>query len=108
MDLRRPDPDQLLARVVADEAEEQRGKLKVFLGGAPGVGKTYAMLSAARELGKQGVDIVGGGGETHGRKETEALLAGLEVLPRQRIEYREQVREEMDLDALLRRRPRLS
>lgn len=108
MDLRRPDPDQLLARVVADEAEEHRGKLKVFLGAAPGVGKTYAMLSAARELRKQGADIVVGVVETHGRRETEALLTGLEVLPRQRIEYREQVREEMDLDALLRRRPRLA
>jgi len=108
MDARRPDPDQLLARVVADEAEEHRGKLKVFLGAAPGVGKTYAMLSAARELRKQGVDIVVGVVETHGRRETESLLAGLEVLPRQRIEYREQARDEMDLDALLRRRPALA
>ena len=108
MDIRRPDPDQLLARVVADEAELRRGKLKVFLGAAPGVGKTYAMLNAARELHKQGVDVVVGVVETHGRKETEALLAGLEVLPRQRIEYRERAREEMDLDALLRRRPALA
>lgn len=108
MDARRPDPDQLLARVVADEAEAHLGKLKVFLGAAPGVGKTYAMLSAARELRKQGVDVVAGVVETHGRRETEALLAGLEVIPRQRIEYREQVREEMDLDALLRRRPALA
>ena len=108
MDACRPDPDQLLARVVADEAEERLGKLKVFLGAAPGVGKTYAMLSAARELRKQGVDIVAGVVETHGRRETEALLAGLEVVPRRRIDYREQVREEMDLDALLRRRPALA
>jgi two-component system sensor histidine kinase KdpD len=108
MDVRRPDPDLLLARVVAEEAEQQHGKLKVFLGAAPGVGKTYAMLNAARELSKQGVDIVVGVVETHGRKETEALLAGLEVLPRQRIEYRGRAREEMDLDALLRRRPTLA
>jgi len=108
MEVRRPDPDRLLARVVADEAEQRLGKLKVFLGAAPGVGKTYAMLCAARELRKQGVDVVVGVVETHGRQETGALLAGLEVLPRQRIDYRDRAREEMDLDALLRRRPALA
>ena len=105
MELRRPDPDRLLARVAADEVRARRGKLKLFLGAAPGVGKTYAMLGAARELRKQGVDLVVGVVETHGRQETEAMLEGLEVLPRQRIEYRGRTLEELDLDALLRRRP---
>jgi two-component system sensor histidine kinase KdpD len=105
MDDRRPDPDRLLARVAAEEVRARRGKLKVFLGAAPGVGKTYAMLGAARELRKQGVDLVVGLVETHGRQETEAMLEGLDVLPRRRIEYRGRTLEELDLDALLRRRP---
>lgn len=87
------------------QRERQRAALKVFLGAAPGVGKTYAMLSAARELKRRGVDAVVGVVETHGRAETAALLEGLEVLPRRRIEYRERVLDELDLDALLARRP---
>ena len=86
------------------------GRLTLFLGAAPGVGKTYAMLSRARELAKQGVDVVVGLVETHGRVETQALLEGLELLPRIRSEYmpsngQVRVLEELDLDAMLARRP---
>ena len=84
---------------------QQRGRLKVYLGFAPGVGKTYEMLQEAHRLKKQGVDVVAGVVETHGRAETAALLAGLEVVPRRRIEYHGVVLEEMDLDAVLARRP---
>ena len=90
---------------------EGAGRLTVFLGAAPGVGKTYAMLSRARELRKQGVDVVVGIVETHGRGETAALVEGLEVLPRKRIDYvpatggTGRTLEEMDIDALLARRP---
>ena len=108
MEPARPDPDALLARVVAQEEKERRGKLKVFLGAAPGVGKTYAMLGAARELSRQGVDVVVGIVETRGRPETEILLQGLEVLPRQRLPYKGRVLEELDLDALLSRRPQVA
>src|ERR1044072_5853602 len=77
---RRPDPDRLLAHVTAVEAQEQRGNLKVFLGAAPGVGKTFAMLNAAHELRRQKVEVVVGIVETHGRAETQALVEGLEAL----------------------------
>ncbi|MFO6420889.1 ATP-binding protein [Hylemonella sp. W303a] len=83
------------------------GRLTVFLGAAPGVGKTYAMLSRARELQKQGVDVVIGLVETHGRVETAALLDGLEVIPRRRVDYQGRWLEEMDIDAVLARRPRV-
>src|ERR1700690_509722 len=96
---RRPDPDALLAQA----GREARGRLWVFLGAAPGVGKTYAMLSRARALKRDGVDIVVGFVETHGRSETAALLEGLEVLPRRAVSYRGQTIEEFDLDAALRR-----
>src|SRR5262245_22970828 len=102
---RRPDPDSVLAHVAAEEAAGRGGRLKVFLGAAPGVGKTFAMLNAARELRRQGVDVVAGIVETHGRAETEALLAGLEIVPRRKLEYREREFEELDLDGLLGRRP---
>jgi len=108
MEQRRPDPDVLLARVAAAEEQERRGKLKVFLGAAPGVGKTFAMLNAAHELRRQGKDVVVGLVETHGRAETEALVSGLEVLPRQRLDYKGKTLEELDLDALLRRRPQVA
>ena len=108
MEPTRPDPDALLARVVAEEARERGGKLKVFLGAAPGVGKTFAMLDAARQLRQQGVDVVVGVAETHGRAETEVLLQGLEILPRQTLEYRGKTLAELDLDALLRRRPQVA
>ncbi|MET0330593.1 MAG: sensor histidine kinase KdpD [Dyella sp.] len=87
--------------------DERNRRLKVFLGAAPGVGKTYAMLSAALELKRQGVDVVVGLVETHGRIETEALLAGLEVLPRRALRYRGHDFTEFDLDAALARRPAL-
>jgi len=101
----RPDPEALLARVKEEEARARRGKLKVFFGAAAGVGKTYAMLEAAREQRADGVDVVVGYIETHGRAETDALLAGLEILPRQPLEYRGTMLAELDLDGALRRRP---
>ncbi len=85
-----------------------RGRLKLFLGAAPGVGKTYEMLSAARARHQEGVDVVVGVVETHGRRETEALLEGLEVIPRRVVEHRGHTLQEMDLDALLARRPQLA
>src|SRR4249919_2649529 len=87
---------------------ERSGQLKVFLGAAPGVGKTYAMLSAARELRRQDVDVVVGLVETHGRAETQALLEGLELLPRQAVAYKSQQLTELDLDGLLARKPRVA
>jgi two-component system, OmpR family, sensor histidine kinase KdpD len=100
----RPSPDALLQAAQQDA----RGRLKIFVGAAPGVGKTYEMLSAARARLQEGVDVVVGVVETHGRKETEALLDGLAVIPRQRVEYKGRNLEEMDLDALLARRPQLA
>jgi two-component system sensor histidine kinase KdpD len=100
----RPSPDALL-----QEAQQgSRGRLKIFVGAAPGVGKTYEMLTAARARLQEGTDVVVGVVETHGRKETEALLDGLEVIPRQSVEYKGRVLQEMDLDALLARRPQLA
>ncbi|HRZ07741.1 MAG TPA: sensor histidine kinase KdpD, partial [Candidatus Competibacteraceae bacterium] len=87
-DDRRPDPDQLLNRIKEDEALAQRGKLKIFFGASAGVGKTYAMLLAARQLHEQGVEIVVGIVETHGRAETAVLLKGLEILPLKEVPYR--------------------
>jgi two-component system sensor histidine kinase KdpD len=107
-DEHRPDPDALLARVEAEERQKRRGKLKIFLGYAAGVGKTYSMLEAAHSRMDEGVDVVVGVAETHGRPETEALLAGLEVTPHKQVEYRGVKLSEMDLDALLARRPQLA
>jgi two-component system, OmpR family, sensor histidine kinase KdpD len=103
----RPDPEALLARVKEEEARARRGKLKLFFGAAAGVGKTYGMLEAAREQRADGVDVVVGYVETHKRAETEALLEGLEILPRRALEYRGATLEEFDLDAALQRRPAL-
>jgi two-component system sensor histidine kinase KdpD len=103
----RPDPDQLLARVQADEARAARGKLRVFFGASAGVGKTYSMLEAARGLRATGVDVVVGYVEPHGRAETERLLEGLEQLPTLPVAYRGIIRNEFDLDAALRRRPEI-
>jgi two-component system sensor histidine kinase KdpD len=103
----RPDPDILLARVQAEQARERRGKLKVFLGAAAGVGKTYAMLEAARARRATRLDVVVGYVEPHGRPETEALLEGLEQLPPRLIEYHGTHVREFDLDAALARRPAL-
>ena len=99
-DEQRPDPDALLASLQSGEAKARRGRLKVFFGMCPGVGKTYAMLQAAQQKTKQGVEVVVGVVETHGRKETEALLEGLAILPRAQLEYKGTILEEMDLDAL--------
>ena len=99
----RPDPDALLAQA----RREGRGRLRVYLGMSPGVGKTYEMLSAAGRRKADGVDVAVGLVETHGRKETEALLAGLEVLPRQPVEHKGRTLMEFDLDAALARRPGL-
>src|SRR5438477_11359435 len=104
---RRPDPDALLARVREHEARRTRGKLKVFFGAAAGVGKTYAMLEAARAQRAAGVEVVAGVIETHRRAETEALLEGFEILPRRRVEYRGTTLEEFDLDVALARHPAL-
>ncbi len=104
----RPNPDALLAAIQKSEAATKRGKFKVFLGMAAGVGKTYAMLRAAQRALREGVDVVVGYVETHGRKETEALLTGLPIIPRRKTEYRGVTLEEMDLDTLLARRPRLA
>lgn len=97
----RPNPEQFLALL----REQQRGRLKVYLGFAPGVGKTYEMLQEGHRLGKQGVDVVIGVVETHGRADTAALVGGLEQVPRRTIEYRGVVLGEIDLDAVLNRRP---
>jgi two-component system sensor histidine kinase KdpD len=102
-DAGRPDPDALLAAF----RRETAGRLKVFLGAAPGVGKTYAMLQNARRLKDEGVDVVIGLVETHGRAETSALVHGLEVLPRRKVEYHGRPLEEFDLDAALARKPKL-
>ncbi len=99
----RPSPEVLLAAA----KQEGRGRLKIFLGAAPGVGKTYEMLLSAQAKRRDGVDVVVGVVETHGRRETEALLEGLEVIPRQQVEYKGHLLAEMDLDAILERRPQL-
>ncbi len=103
----RPDPDELLTRVQREAQQAPRGKLKVFLGYAAGVGKTYAMLEAAHQRKQEGMDVVVGYVETHGRAETEARLVGLEVLPRKQDIYRGIQVTEMDVDAVLTRRPQL-
>jgi len=100
----RPAPDALLEAA----RKEGRGRLKIFLGAFPGVGKTYAMLQSAHARRKEGVDVVVGVAESHGRAETEALLRGLDVLPRKKIAYRGRVFGEMDIDAILWRKPKLA
>ncbi len=103
-DADRPVPEALLG----EHRRAGRGRLKVFLGASPGVGKTFAMLEEARQRQRAGRDVVAALVETHGRAETAGLLANLEVLPRQAIGYRGQVLHEMDLDALLARKPQLA
>src|ERR1700748_822382 len=101
----RPSPDALLE--AARREERRSGRLKIFVGAAPGVGKTYEMLQQARARRKDGYDVVVGVVETHGRKETEALLDGLEVIPQRHVEYKGQSLTEMDLDAIIARRPQI-
>jgi two-component system sensor histidine kinase KdpD len=103
----RPDPDALLSRVQREEARARRGQLKIFFGGSAGVGKTYAMLEAAQKARREGIDVVAGYVELHGRADTEALLAGLEILPRRTVEHRGVALSEFDLDAALARAPAL-
>src|SRR5512135_1769182 len=107
MDEGRPNPDALLASLQKQDAQAKRGKLKVFFGMAPGVGKTYAMLEAARRERAAGRDVVIGYVETHGRKETEALAEGLPMIPRRNSEHRGMALTEFDLDSALDRRPGL-
>jgi len=104
----RPDPDALVRRAHEEEGREKRARLRVFFGFAPGVGKTYRMLQVARERAlEQKLDVVAGIVETHGRAETEALIEGLAVLPRRKVDYRGRSLEELDLDAALARRPKI-
>lgn len=110
----RPDPGELLSRIQREEARAgsgdvansaARGKLKIFFGMAPGVGKTYAMLAAAQRMAAQGVDVVAGIVETHGRVETEQMLLGLDILPRKKVAYAQTVLQEFDAEAAIARRP---
>src|SRR6516164_9308853 len=104
-DPERPSPEALLE---AARREERRvGKLRIFVGAAPGVGKTYEMLQQAQARKKDGYDIVVGIVETHGRKETEALLTGLEIVPRRQVHYKGQALTEMDVDAIITRHPQI-
>ncbi|WP_028218113.1 sensor histidine kinase [Paraburkholderia oxyphila] len=105
--MNRPDPDELLDRIQRDEEKSQRGRLKIFFGASAGVGKTFAMLQAARRRKDEGADVVVGIVETHGRKETLALIEGLEAIAPARIEYRGRLLAEFDLDAALARKPQL-
>jgi len=105
--MERPDPDALLDKIQRDEKKRRRGRLKVFFGASAGVGKTFAMLQAARRRREEGVDVVVGIVETHGRKETLALLGGLETIAPATIEYRERKLDEFDVDAALARKPEL-
>src|SRR5438270_6771099 len=104
----KPDPDILLARVQKEETHQGRGKLKIFFGATAGVGKTYAMLEAAHARRAEGVDVVVGWVDTHGRAETEALLQGLEILPRRPVAYRGTTLDTFDLDAAQRAMQRCS
>lgn len=103
----RRDPDALLSRLKKEELESKRGKLKIFFGAVAGVGKTYSMLEAARKLQEQNVDVVVGYVETHARRETDALLAGLEILPPKLVDYRGAQLREFDIDAALVRKPEI-
>jgi two-component system, OmpR family, sensor histidine kinase KdpD len=112
MAIQRRDPDQRPSPEALLEAfrreNNRAGKLKIFVGAAPGVGKTYEMLSSAHAKLKAGIDVVVGLVETHGRAETEALVRGIDVIPRKRIAYKDQILEEMDLDAVIARKPQLA
>jgi len=101
----RPDPDELLRRVIEEETKEHRGKLTIYFGYAPGVGKTYSMLNDARNLSQEGKDVVIGWLQTHGRRETESLAEGMEFTPVKVVEYNGIQLKEMDLDAVLARKP---
>lgn len=104
----RPNPDEILARVQREETAAARGQLKIFFGMSPGVGKTFAMLQAARQKQEEGCEVVIGIVETHGRKETEALTEGMPIMPRAQLEYRGTTLNEMDLDSILTWHPGLA
>ncbi len=106
-DENRPDPQQLLEAIKREESQRKHGRLKIFLGMAAGVGKTYAMLESAQKLHKDGVDVVVALIDSHGREETKRLLDGLKVIPEKWIQYKETVFEEMDLDAILKLSPQV-
>jgi two-component system sensor histidine kinase KdpD len=103
----RPDPDALLAQMQLADAVSKSGRLHIFLGMCPGVGKTYAMLQTASQRVKEGVEVLVGIVETHGRSETAAMLEGMRILPRKQLEHRGFTLEEFDIDAVLAQRPRL-
>lgn len=103
----RPNPDELLAKVQADEAKAHRGSLRIFFGYAAGVGKTYAMLESAHHAIRQGRDVVVGYVEPHARPETQALAEGLKSLPVREAEYRGVTLREFDVDGALQRRPEI-
>ncbi|HEY8128000.1 MAG TPA: two-component sensor histidine kinase, partial [Hyphomicrobium sp.] len=103
---KRPSPEALLE--LSRREERGNGRLKIFLGAAPGVGKTYEMLRTARAKIKEGADVVAGVVETHGRKETKALRRGMEIIPPRKIEYKGRELEELDLDAVIARRPQIA
>ncbi len=107
MDEQRPNPEKLLQQVMEEERQQQSGKLKIYLGAAPGVGKTYTMLQDAIVKRKEGLDVVVGVVETHGRQEIEALIKDLEILPQQMVDYHGKQLKEFDIDATLKRNPSL-
>src|SRR5262245_17900039 len=107
MNMRRPTPEEMLERARNEERRDARGRLKIFFGAAPGVGKTYAMLEAAQARKREGTDVVAGWVETHRRKETDRLLEGIEMLPPRSLSYRGLMLTEFDIDAALARRPKL-
>jgi two-component system sensor histidine kinase KdpD len=104
---RRPAPDELLDRAKREVARSSRGRLKIYLGAAPGVGKTYAMLSQAQRLARDGTDLVVGLVETHGRSETEQMLLGLDIMQRRTVDYRGTTLGDFDLDAAIARKPEI-
>jgi len=104
----RPDPDALLRRIEREDATRDRGRLRIYLGAAPGVGKTFAMLNEGKRRHERGTDVVVGIAETYGRPLTEQALGGLEVIPRKQIPYRGVVLEEMDTDAVIARHPQVA
>ena len=108
IDKKRPSPEAMLKLAQAEEDKAVKGKVKMFLGYAAGVGKTYSMLTVAQQLKKEGVDVVVAYAESHGRMETDALLQGLEVLPKAMIEYQGVLLPELDIDAVLKRNPRVA
>lgn len=106
-DFLRPDPDELLSALKQDEEKSKRGKLKIFFGMCAGVGKTYSMLKTAAIDCSKGVDVVIGIVETHKRKETEELVKGIEIIPRKSVAYKQTALPEMDIDAIINRKPAL-